>query len=209
MAAVFDHRPLTTDHKLMTYSKIILASNSPRRLMLLRQIGIEPVVVPSHVPEDVKEGESPEDAALRLAVEKAREVSKQFHEGLVIGADTVVVIDGEQLGKPKGRDDAGRMLRLLSGRTHAVITGLAVINAKTSEIKSTLVRTSVRFKPLSEEDIDVYIGTGDPMDKAGAYGIQGRAAAFIEGIEGCYSNVVGLPLSELMDVLKSLGVRLR
>lgn len=177
--------------------------------MLLRQVGIEPVVVPSHVPEDVRDGESPEDAALRLAIEKAREVSKQFREGLVIGADTVVVIDGGQLGKPKDVDDAGRMLRLLSGKTHTVVTGLAVIDAGTSEIKSTLVRTRVRFKPLSEEDIEVYIGTDDPMDKAGAYGIQGRAAAFIEGIEGCYSNVVGLPLSEMMDILKSLGVRLR
>lgn len=177
--------------------------------MLLRQVGIEPVVVPSHVPEDVRDGESPEDAALRLAIEKAREVSKQFREGLVIGADTVVVIDGGQLGKPKDKDDAGRMLRLLSGKTHTVITGLAVIDAGTSDVKTTIVRTSVRFKSLSEEDIVVYIGTGDPMDKAGAYGIQGRAAAFIEGIEGCYSNVVGLPLSEMMDILKSLGVRLR
>lgn len=177
--------------------------------MLLRQIGIEPVVVPSHVPEDAMEGESPEDAALRLAIEKAREVSKQFREGLVIGADTVVVIDGEQLGKPGDKDDAGRMLRLISGKTHTVVTGLAVIDARTSDAKTTLVRTRVRFKPLSEEDIEVYIGTGDPMDKAGAYGIQGRAAAFIEGIEGCYSNVVGLPLSEMMDILKSFGIRLR
>ncbi|MDO8444519.1 MAG: Maf family protein [Deltaproteobacteria bacterium] len=190
-------------------NKIILASNSPRRLMLLRQVGIEPVVVPSHVPEDAIEGEFPEDTALRLAIEKAREVSKQFREGLVIGADTVVVIAGEQLGKPKDVDDAGRMLRLLSGKTHTVVTGLAVIDAGTSDTKTALVRTRVRFKPLSEEDIEVYIGTGDPMDKAGAYGIQGRAAVFIEGIEGCYSNVVGLPLSELMDILKSFGVRLR
>ncbi len=189
--------------------QIILASNSPRRLMLLRQIGIEPVVVPSHVPEDVRDGQSPEGAALRLAVEKAREVSRQFNEGLVIGADTVVVIDGEQLGKPKDKDDAGRMLRLISGKTHTVVTGMAVMDAGTSEVKSTLVRTTVRFKPLSDEEIEAYIATGDPMDKAGAYGIQGRAAAFIEGIEGCYSNVVGLPLSELMDILKSLGVRLR
>lgn len=171
--------------------------------MLLRQIGIEPVVVPSHVPEYSKEGESPEDAALRLAIDKAREVSRQFQEGFVIGADTVVVIDGEQLGKPKDIDDARRMLRLLSGRTHTVVTGLAVIDAGTSEVKTTVVRTRVRFKPLSEEDIDAYIATGDPMDKAGAYGIQGRAAAFIEGIDGCYSNVVGLPLSELMDILKA------
>lgn len=177
--------------------------------MLLRQVGIEPVVVPSHVPEDAIEGEFPEDTALRLAIEKAREVSKQFREGLVIGADTVVVIAGEQLGKPKDVDDAGRMLRLLSGKTHTVVTGLAVIDAGTSDTKTALVRTRVRFKPLSEEDIEVYIGTGDPMDKAGAYGIQGRAAVFIEGIEGCYSNVVGLPLSELMDILKSFGVRLR
>lgn len=188
--------------------KIVLASNSPRRLMLLRQIGIEPVVVPSHVPEYSKEGESPEDTALRLATEKAREVARQFKEGFVIGADTVVVIDGEQLGKPKDINDARRMLRLLSGRSHVVVTGLAVINSKSSEQKLTLVKTKVTFKPLSEEDIDAYISTGDPMDKAGAYGIQGRAAAFIEGIEGCYSNVVGLPLSEMMDILKALGVRI-
>ena len=183
--------------------QIILASNSPRRLMLLKQIGIEPVVVPSNVPEEIKDGESPEDASLRLAVDKAREVVRQLNEGLVIGADTVVVIDGEQLGKPKDDDDARRMLRLLSGRSHTVVTGLAVIDAGTSELKTTVVRTRVRFKPLSDEDIDVYIATGDPMDKAGAYGIQGRAAAFIEGIDGCYSNVVGLPLSELTDILKS------
>lgn len=186
-------------------NKIILASNSPRRLDLLRQIGIEPVVVPSHVPEVIKEGESSEDAALRLAAEKAGEVARRFKEGLVIGADTIVVIDGEQLGKPKDREDAQRMLGLLSGRSHTVITGLAVIDAGTSELKKTLVRTSVRFKPLSDEEINAYIATGDPMDKAGAYGIQGRAAAFIDGIEGCYSNVVGLPLSELAEILKSFG----
>lgn len=188
--------------------QIILASTSPRRLMLLRQIGIEPVVVPSHVPEDVRKGETPENAALRLAREKALEVSGQFREGLVIGADTVVVIDGEQLGKPKDKDDARRMLRLISGKTHTVVTGLAVIDAGSSEVRSKLVGTRVRFKPISDEEIEAYISTGDPMDKAGAYGIQGRAAAFVEGIEGCYSNVVGLPLSEMMDILKSFGVRL-
>lgn len=186
--------------------KIILASNSPRRLMLLRQIGIEPVVVPSHVPEIVLEGESPEDAALRLAVAKAEEVVREVQCGLVIGADTVVAIDGRQLGKPKDKEDAKGMLRLLSGRTHTVITGLAVIDAKTSELKTALVKTRVSFKPLSDEEIDSYIATGDPIDKAGAYGIQGRAAAFIEGIEGCYSNVVGLPLGELTDILKSFGL---
>ena len=121
------------------------------------------------------------------------------------GADTIVVVDGEQLGKPRDSDDAQRMLGLLSGRSHTVITGLAVINARTSDIKKTLVRTSVRFKPLSGEEIKSYIATGDPMDKAGAYGIQGRAAVFIEGIDGCYSNVVGLPLGELAEILKSFG----
>ena len=185
--------------------QIILASNSPRRLMLLRQIGIEPIVIPSHVPEDIREGESPEDSALRLATAKAREVAGQLREGLIIGADTIVVIDGEQLGKPADERDARRVLRLISGRSHSVITGLAVIDAKTSEVKTTVVRTTVRFKRLTEEEIDAYIATGDPRDKAGAYGIQGRAAAFIEGIEGCYSNVVGLPLSELAEMLKLFG----
>lgn len=173
--------------------------------MLLRQIGIEPIVIPSHVPEDIREGESPEDSALRLATAKAREVVGRFREGLIIGADTIVVIDGEQLGKPADERDARRMLRLISGRNHSVITGLAVIDAKTSEVKTTVVRTTVRFKRLTEEEIDAYVTTGDPMDKAGAYGIQGRAAAFIEGIEGCYSNVVGLPLSELAEMLKAFG----
>lgn len=186
-------------------NKIILASNSPRRLTLLRQIGIDPVVIPSHVPEYIQEGESPEDSALRLATAKAREVVGRFMEGFIIGADTVVVVDSEQLGKPADERDARRMLRLLSGRSHSVITGLAVIDAKRSEVKTTIVRTTVRFKQLTEEEIDAYIATGDPMDKAGAYGIQGRAAAFIEGIEGCYSNVVGLPLSELVEMLKSFG----
>jgi len=189
-------------------NKIILASNSPRRLDLLRQIGIEPVVIPSHVPEVIKEGESPEDAALRLAVAKAEEVSRLVHDGLIIGADTVVVIDGRQLGKPKDIDDARNMLCLLSGRSHTVITGMAVIDAKTSEQKTTLVKTTVKFKPISAEEIDSYIATGDPMDKAGAYGIQGRAAAFIDGIDGCYSNVVGLPLSELAEILKSFGCKI-
>jgi len=189
-------------------NKIILASSSPRRLELLRQMGMEPVVVPSRVPEEVKAGESAEDAALRLAVAKAGEVARLFHDGLVIGADTVVTIDGMQLGKPEDETDAKRMLKLLSGRSHTVVTGLAVINAKTLESKTTRVKTTVRFKKISEEEIDSYISTGDPMDKAGAYGIQGRAAAFVEGIEGCYSNVVGLPLSELMDLLKTFGVAL-
>ncbi len=186
-------------------NKIILASNSPRRLDLLRQIGIEPVVIPSHVPEIIKEGESPEDAALRLAIAKAREVATELGEGLVIGADTVVVIDGLQLGKPKNQADAWMMLKLLSDRSHTVMTGLAVIDARTSEQKTTMVKTTVKFKPVSDEEINAYIATGDSMDKAGAYGIQGRAAAFIDGIEGCYSNVVGLPLSELAEILKSFG----
>lgn len=173
--------------------------------MLLRQIGIEPVVIPSHVPEDILEGESPEDAALRLATAKGREVAGQFREGFIIGADTIVVIDGRQLGKPKDEAEAKEMLKQLSGRSHMVVTGLAVIDAKTSELKTTIVRTTVKFKQLTEEDISDYIATGDPMDKAGAYGIQGRAAAFIEGIEGCYSNVVGLPLNELADILKTFS----
>ncbi len=185
--------------------KIILASNSPRRLTLLRQIGIEPLVIPSHVPEDLKEGELPEDTALRLAVAKAREVAGKLQEGLVIGADTIVVIDGRQLGKPGDVEEAKNMLRLLSAKVHTVMTGLAVIEAQTNTVKSTIVRTEVRFKPITDAEIDAYVATGDPMDKAGAYGIQGRAAAFIEGIEGCYSNVVGLPLSELMDILKTFG----
>lgn len=185
--------------------KIILASNSPRRLDLLRQIGIEPEVIPSHVVEEVLDKETPEDAALRLAIAKAREVAAQLGEGLVIGADTIVVIGGLQLGKPKNQADAWMMLKLLSGRNHIVTTGLAVIDAWTSELKTTLVKTTVKFKPVSDEEINAYIATGDPMDKAGAYGIQGRAAAYIDGIDGCYSNVVGLPLSELADMLKMFG----
>ncbi len=131
--------------------------------MLLRQVGIEPVVVPSHVVEDAIEGESPEDAALRLAVEKAREVSRQFQEGLVIGADTVVVIDGEQLGKPKDKDDARRMLRLISGKTHTVVTGLAVIDAGTSDAKTATVRTRVRLKLLKPKKGTGYFNITESM----------------------------------------------
>lgn len=188
-------------------NKIILASSSPRRLDLLRQIGIEPEVIPSHVSEEILDNEGPEDAALRLAKAKAIEVSRLLEAGLVIAADTIVVVDGVHLGKPINEVDAGRMLRLLSGRSHSVITGLAVIDAATKELKSTLVRTIVRFKPLTDDEIDAYVATGDPLDKAGSYGIQGRAAAFVEGIDGCYSNVVGLPLSELSDMLKIFNAR--
>lgn len=134
-------------------------------------------------------------------------MSRLVHDGLIIGADTVVVIDCLQLGKPKNQADAWMMLKLLSGRNHTVITGMAVIDARTSEQKTTLVKTKVKFKPISDEEINAYIATGDPMDKAGAYGIQGRAAAFIDGIEGCYSNVVGLPLSELAEILKLFGYK--
>jgi septum formation protein len=186
--------------------KIILASNSPRRRELLTQIGLIFTVAPVDVDESVLTGEAPEACASRLALDKAHAAGRRSGEDIVIAADTIVVVDGAVLGKPADAADARRMLERLSGKEHAVITGLAVLDAASGR---SIVRTSVTkvvFRDLSQREIDAYVATGEPLDKAGAYGIQERGALLVERIEGCYSNVVGLPLSLLGEMLREFGI---
>lgn len=186
-------------------ARLILASQSPRREALLRQVGLEFDVTPSTVEEQIPEGLSPAEAARKLAEEKARSVASRRTEGLVIGADTVVVVDGQILGKPADSQEARAMLRRLSGREHQVITGIAVVDAATGHERSDSVTTAVRFAPLSEQVIDRYVATDEPLDKAGAYAIQGFGALLIESINGDYYNVVGLPLRRLAELLGEFG----
>ncbi len=189
--------------------ELILASNSPRRNDLLRQIGCSFTTDPANIDEGVRAGEAPEDYAVRLALDKAREVAGRRKAGIIIAADTIVVVDDAVLGKPTDASDATRMLGMLSGRTHRVITGLAVMDAKTGKAASRFSVTNVRFRELSPDEIAVYVGTGEPMDKAGAYGIQEKGALLVEKIEGCYTNVVGLPIALLGTMLRAFKVKIR
>jgi septum formation protein len=191
---------------------LILASASPRRRELLKQIGFEFDVCPANIVEEPRAGEDPIAYVVRLAREKAEAVFREAgnqeqgtgsvnSEGLVVlGADTTVTLDGLILGKPTDAAEATRMLRLLSGRTHRVITGVAVVTASGTEVAAEV--TGVQFLTLSDADIAGYIATGEPMDKAGAYAIQGRAAQWIPRIVGDYFNVVGLPLALVSGMLK-------
>ncbi len=189
------------------YLPIVLASTSPRRRELLKQIGLDFSVVPADVDERALPGERAEVHALRLAREKAEVVAGKIARGAVIAADTIVVLDGQILGKPAGPADARRMLAQLSGREHSVMTGIAVAEVPAGRLATDLAVTAVRFRQLAPEEIDAYVATGEPLDKAGAYGIQEKGALFVEKIDGCYSNVVGLPLARLGFLLKSFGVR--
>jgi septum formation protein len=188
---------------------LVLASASPRRRELLTQAGFAFEVRPAHIPEDPLPGEDPIAYVVRLARQKAEKVYRDFGQPesgdtapdaiTVLGADTTVTLDGQILGKPEDPADAARMLRMLSGRTHRVITGVAVVNAQRTEVAAEV--TAVQFLTLSDEEIAAYIATGEPMDKAGAYAIQGRAAKWIPRIVGDYFNVVGLPLALVSQLL--------
>ena len=185
---------------------LILASNSPRRKELLRQVGLDFRVDPADVDESVLPGESPEGYAVRVSLDKARVAAARAGTGIVIAADTIVVLDEEILGKPAGPADAERMLKLLSGKVHRVITGLVVMDAATGKALTRTSITRVWFRTLTQHEIISYIATGEPLDKAGAYGIQERGALLVDKIDGCYFNVVGLPLSLLGELLLSFGV---
>lgn len=184
---------------------LILASASPRRRQLLEQVGLHFAVQVSDVPEDVKPGLSPAGLAISLAVEKAHAVAVTAAGAVVIGADTIVVFNGEIFGKPASLDQAKQMLTALNGRQHQVITGVAV--ATGGQLFSDCAITSVYFRELTESEIDNYLQAAEWVDKAGAYGIQGLGALLVEKIEGCYSNVVGLPLVTLSRLLKKAGVQ--
>lgn len=181
---------------------IILASASPRRRELLSIITDDFKVIPSDAEETVPDNIKTEKAAEYLAKIKAKAVAEKYPFDIVIGSDTCVVAEGKILGKPKDKDDARQMMQMLSNKTHKVITGCAIV--KDSEITSFSTETLVEFYPLSEEQIEEYISSSEPYDKAGGYGIQGKASLFVKGIKGDYFNVVGLPVAELNLKLKSI-----
>lgn len=173
--------------------KLILASGSPRRSEILASVGWEFTKHVADIDESELAGESPEEYVVRLAREKAEVVALQYLEEIVLGADTTVVIDGQILAKPVDLDDARRMLKMLAGNWHEVLTGVAIF--RDGEIQSGIQRTRVKFAPMSDAEVNFLAELGDPLDKAGAYAVQAQAALFIEGIEGDYWNVVGLPVS--------------
>lgn len=185
--------------------QVILASASPRRLALLQQIGIEAKVCPADFDEVSGSAVQAEDVVLANAIGKCKAVVKIKGDSLpVIAADTVVVAEGVILGKPQNEEDAVKMLKQLSGKTHKVMTGIAVSYA--GEMLAEVCETEVVFRELTDEEIKKYVATGEPLDKAGAYGIQGMGAVLVEKINGCYNNVVGLPLTRLQLILAKLGV---
>ncbi|MEW6097539.1 MAG: Maf family protein [bacterium] len=186
------------------YRQIILASSSPHRKKLLEQIGIEVRVVEPDISESRDEDMSFEEWVCKLALAKAESVAKRFKSGTVLGADTIVVLGDKIFRKPRNDEDAKNMLRELSGTTHKVITGLALIDTYTKNTLVEHVTTEVTMKKLSDAQIAGYVITKEPLEKAGALCIQGRGAQFIEKINGCYTNVIGLPLAKLTDMLANL-----
>ncbi len=187
--------------------RIILASGSPRRRELLERLNLTFDIKVSRVDEDAFEQTSPKDYVETLAIEKARDIAKNLdEEALVIGCDTVVVLDDKILGKPNDDHQAGEYLRALSGKTHYVYSGIAILDTGTGEQYLSHEITEVTMKDLSNEEIGAYVKTGEPADKAGAYGIQGIGSILIEGISGDYYNVMGLPLNKLYRGLHELGI---
>lgn len=187
-----------------TAVRFILASGSPRRRELLEAAGLRFVVDPASIDETPLEGEAPVAYVARLAIAKAREVLPRHSRDVVLGADTTVVLDGEIFGKPVADAEATAMLRKLSGRTHDVFTGIALVT--TDGERSTVERTTVAMAALSDEEIGWYVASGEPRDRAGAYAIQGLASRFIQRVEGSYSNVVGLPVAAVLQLLREMGL---
>ena len=184
--------------------RLILASGSPRRRELLARMGHTFEICKPEVDEHVP---GPADQVVAvLSVRKGEAAAKQYASGVVIASDTLVSLDGAALGKPEDAADAHRMLRALSGRTHEVFTGVCVIDCSDGRRESRVVRTGVTFRELSDEEIDAYIATGEPMDKAGAYAIQGAAGAFVAGLDGSFDNVVGFPTQEVAEMLGHFGL---
>jgi septum formation protein len=185
-------------------NKLILASRSPRRSELLRSLGLEFTVSPSHVDEITDPEQSPEQNAAKIARDKARWVARQNPGSYVLGADTMVVLDQEIIGQPTDGEDAYHILSKLMGKQHRVITGVVLITPETQEYETAVVST-VSIKTVSENEIRSYIATGEPLDKAGAYAIQGKGSFLVESWEGSYSNIVGLPLETLTDLFQQAG----
>ena len=191
--------------------KIVLASSSPRRAEILRNAGIAFDIHTTQIDETALPGEPAREMVARLAEAKARAAAVQLgaapRECIVVGADTTVELDGEILGKPRDSADAREMLAKLSGRTHHVLTGIFLLRLPSGAERKAVENSTVTFAPISQREIDAYVATGEPLGKAGAYAIQGFAGRYISGIEGCYFNVVGLPLARLYALLRELGWR--
>lgn len=185
----------------MVMVRIVLASGSPRRREIMEKYNIDLIVEKSNVDENINRGETPEQISMSLSLIKALDVSNRFPKDIVIGADTIVVVDGKILGKPKGKEDAYDMLNMLSGRIHEVITGVALIKADMNIKIIDYEKTRVKFRKLTDDMIYRYIGTNEPFDKAGAYAIQGVGQILVENIDGCFFNVVGLPLTKIDKLL--------
>lgn len=186
--------------------KFILASASPRRRELLTMIGLEFEIIPSHVPEVHLPGEAPEEYVARLSRDKANAVAAEHPDRWVIAADTTVFYGEQLLEKPTDAADAERMLAIIAGRTHIVYTGVTLVNAARDWRETRVTESEVRMLPMSEVDIAWYVGTGEPLDKAGAYAVQGKGSMFIESVHGNYTNVVGLPLATLFQMLRKAGI---
>jgi septum formation protein len=184
---------------------IVLASQSPRRAELIARLGLDFDIEPADIDESYRAGETPPEHAERLAREKAETISRTHPHALVVGSDTIVVIDGDVLGKPRDRQHAVEMLTRLSGRDHEVCTGVAV--ALDGRVESGLERVRVRFRTLDARTCEQYVSTGEPMDKAGAYGIQGYGSAIVECIEGDYFAVMGLPVVRMLRLIERFGWR--
>lgn len=198
-----------TDHKIshnLVPMHIILASGSPRRKELFSYLGLDFSVSVSHADERSRPRELPEDFCNRVSLDKAAVVSRENPDALIIAADTIVVIDGRILGKPRDNTAASEYLRLLQGRIHDVYTGYTIMYKDRNRTR--VIRTRVRFRAMTEKEISWYIATGEPLDKAGAYAVQGIGSIFIDKVDGSYTNVIGLPLSDLYYDLKDFGVTL-
>jgi septum formation protein len=188
----------------MSASRIILASRSPRRADLLRMLGLTFETIPADIDETYRAGERPGPHAERLARAKAQAIAARESDAVIIGSDTVVILDGAVLGKPRSQDEAVHMLMQLQGREHEVATGIAV--CAEGALRSGVERVRVRFRPFAEDTAAAYAATGEPMDKAGAYGIQGYGATLVERIEGDFFAVMGLPICRMIELLESAGL---
>ncbi len=188
--------------------KLTLASGSPRRIELLKMLGYEFKIIPSQIEEKINPHLSPIQNAKKLSRLKALDVASKISDGVVIAADTMVVLGGKILGKPKNKKEAREILKKLSGKEHQVITAIAVVGVRTKKTLQDVVITKVRFRKFNKNLIERYITSEESLDKAGAYGIQGKGSLLIESIEGDYFNVIGLPLSALAESLKEFGIRI-
>jgi|SRR6185369_14896893 len=187
-------------------TSLILASGSPRRKELLAKLGIPFEIIIAGVSEDVEDGIEPGTMVVMLAKRKAAAVAEKLTHGIVIGSDTTIAFEGRILGKPRDEDDAKAILKSLRGKHHQVYSGIALVNVENKRVETSTVVTNIKMRNYSDKELSDYVATGEPMDKAGAYAIQGEGGSLVEQIEGSFDNVVGLPLQELAELLKRFGL---